>query len=209
MKQISVELLQKVFPKSNIALVNELVPYFREYLPHFLIDSPLEICHFLAQAAHETDSFNTLTEYASGAAYEGRKDLGNVQKGDGILFRGHGIFQDTGRKNHFLAGEAILNHEWFGDDRLIFKNNVVLKVPVLLATPRWSVASACFYWNRHNLSSLCVLDTQKVIIRRLIKGVWVKYECSPIEAITRKINGGINGFEHRKANYEKLNIALL
>ena len=209
MKQITVQLICEVFPKSNIGLVNQLVPYLQDYLPHFLIDTPLEVCHFLAQAAHETDDFNTLTEYASGEAYEGREDLGNIRKGDGKLFRGHGVFQDTGRRNHFLSGEAILNHEYFGNDRFVFKNNAVLTVPTLLAIPRWAVASACFYWNRKDLSSLCVPDGQLVTIKRLIKGVWVSYMCSPLEAITRKINGGMNGFKDRKDNYERLKIALL
>jgi putative chitinase len=209
MKKISVQILSEVFPKSDIGLVNQLVPHLQNQLPHFLIDSPLEVCHFLAQAAHETDDFNSLTEYASGASYEGRKDLGNVQAGDGKFFRGHGIFQVTGRKNHFLAGQEILNEEFFGNDRFIFKDNAVLKVPVLLALPSWAVASACFYWNRNNLSSLCMPDEEKVIIRRKIKGVWANYECSPIEAITRRINGGMNGFDERKENYEKLKIALL
>lgn len=33
---------------------------------------------FLAQLAHESDGFKTTREYASGAAYEGRSDLGNT-----------------------------------------------------------------------------------------------------------------------------------
>lgn len=209
MKQISVEILRTVFPHSNNALVEQLVPYFQSYLPHFLIDSDLEMCHFLAQAAHETDDFKTLTEYATGKAYEGRVDLGNIEKGDGSFFRGHGIFQVTGRKNHFLAGEAILGDVFFGEARNVFENNSVLKIPVLLATPQWAVASACAYWNRKNIPTMCVSDNRIVTIRRLINGKWINYQCSPIEAITRTINGGMNGFEQRKDNYKKLKLALL
>ncbi|MBP2446977.1 hypothetical protein [Rhizobium leguminosarum] len=32
------------------------------------IDAPLRICHFTAQIAHESDGFQTMSEYASGAA---------------------------------------------------------------------------------------------------------------------------------------------
>ncbi|PKA43795.1 hypothetical protein CWR43_09205 [Rhizobium sullae] len=47
------------------------------------INTPLRLCHFMRQIAHESDGFQTMMEYASGAAYEGRKDLGNIQNGDG------------------------------------------------------------------------------------------------------------------------------
>ncbi|OQW82001.1 MAG: peptidoglycan-binding protein, partial [Proteobacteria bacterium ST_bin15] len=42
------------------------------------INTPLRLAHFLAQIAHESDGFRTVTEYASGKAYEGRRDLGNT-----------------------------------------------------------------------------------------------------------------------------------
>lgn len=67
----------------------------------------VELAAFMAQAGHESDSFTTLTEYASGAAYEGRKDLGNVQKGDGKKYRGRGHIQLTGRANYKKAGDAL------------------------------------------------------------------------------------------------------
>ena len=48
------------------------------------IENRVRVCHFLAQIAHESGELRYTRELASGAEYEGRKDLGNTQKGDGV-----------------------------------------------------------------------------------------------------------------------------
>ena len=48
-----------------------------------------------------------MEEIASGAAYEGRKDLGNTQPGDGRRFKGRGPIQLTGRSNYRAAGKVF------------------------------------------------------------------------------------------------------
>eukprot|EP00943_MAST-04B_sp_MAST-4B-sp1_P002217 g2217.t1 len=67
----------------------------------------VEACQFLAQMAHESDKFKAMEEYASGRAYEGREDLGNVRPGDGVKFKGRGYIQLTGRANYRYYGQVL------------------------------------------------------------------------------------------------------
>lgn len=62
---------------------------------------------FIGQCAEESASFRTTVEYASGRAYNGRRDLGNVEPGDGPRFKGRGLIQLTGRANYREAGRDL------------------------------------------------------------------------------------------------------
>lgn len=78
-----------------------------------------KFAYILATALHESDRFKTMQEYASGAAYEGRHDLGNTVPGDGRRFKGRGFVQLTGRKNY-----AYWSHR-LGDDLLASPDKVM------------------------------------------------------------------------------------
>lgn len=153
---ITPELLRTVagYPVSK-SVTDGLVQYLPEYLHKYDIDTELELAHFLAQAAHESAYFRTLTEYASGAAYEGRRDLGNVYPGDGRRYKGRGIFQLTGRANYTAMSKKL------GVDLV---NN-----PHLAATPEISVQTALEYWKSRNLGKWAKQDNIEMVTK-LING---------------------------------------
>lgn len=76
-------------------------------LRRFHILTSSRIRHFLSQIAHESGGGQWLCEIASGAAYEGRRDLGNVYPGDGRKYKGGGYVQLTGRYNYSKLAEYL------------------------------------------------------------------------------------------------------
>jgi putative chitinase len=199
----------KVYPKGTDARkMNNLTGFvntYNELADFFAIDTSLEVAHFFSQVGHECDQFNAFEEYASGAAYEGRKDLGNLYAGDGVKFKGRGALQTTGRANYRLANAEFLKFPFLtAQERSLFENEGLLRNPAILAEPKWATLSAMIYWTNKDINNLCMPDNQQVTIKRYDGTKWYNYTCFPIEAITRKVNGGMNGFEERKAFYQKI-----
>ena len=104
---ITQEQLSAIAPYSRRDRLEKLLPHLNNTMQRYAITTPLRKAHFLAQLGHESDGFNTNEEYASGAAYEGRRDLGNTQAGDGVRFKGRGLIQVTGRANYLDCGRAL------------------------------------------------------------------------------------------------------
>ena len=120
------------------------------------INTRIRACHFLAQILHESGSLNYVEELASGRAYEGRRDLGNVVKGDGIKFRGRGLIQITGRSNY-----ETLSKLWGVD---------LIANPELLERPEYAVKSAIWFWNSRCLNKFADTDNIRDITRRINGG---------------------------------------
>lgn len=182
---ITKEHLKAIVPGIKPANLEIYVPLLNIYMAEYEINNKARITQFLANLAHESGSFNYTREIASGAAYEGRTDLGNTQAGDGRRFRGRGLIQLTGRANYAWCSQGL-----FGNDRLV-------ENPSLLEEPEAATKSACWFW--------AVAKTLNAIAD--LPDTWTKTwkgkTYSRFEWIVLRINGGQNGLAERKAFYER------
>ena len=161
--------------------------------------TPERAAHFFAQTGHETGEFKLFTEnlnysadglkkifpkYFPGTLAEGyarnpekianlvygnRMGNGAEASGDGYKFRGRGALQTTG-KNNYLALSKHLNKP------------EILANPDLVAT-EYAFESAMFFFDRNKLWAICDQGVNDAAILSL----------------TKRVNGGTNGLDHRKA----------
>lgn len=126
---------------------------------HYGIESPLQIAAFVAQIGHESGRLRYVREIwgptAAQRAYEGRRDLGNTQSGDGSRYRGRGLIQITGRTNYERAALAL--------------GLPLLEQPELLEEPRHAAMSAAWYWHSRHLNELADAGDMRGLTR-LING---------------------------------------
>jgi putative chitinase len=151
--------LRRIAPAADAWIIDRLGPTLTASFPSAGLASELRAAHFLAQAAHETDGFRTLTEYGGEAyfrRYDGRRDLGNTQAGDGARYRGRGIFQLTGRANYAKFGKLI------GVD--------IERSPSRAADPDISIRTALAYWADRKLSPLADRDDITALTKRINGG---------------------------------------
>jgi len=121
------------------------------------INTPERIAAFLAQVAHGSGGFHYVEELASGAAYEGRKDLGNTEPGDGVKFKGRGLIQITGRNNYKKLSDAF---------KVDFIGN-----PQWLERPSYAALSAGWFWDDRNLNTLADAGDFEHITQRINGGL--------------------------------------
>ena len=140
--------MPRAVPKKIDLYFDPLVAGMRKYK----ITSPLRIAHFIAQLAHESASFLYTEELASGAAYEGRQDLGNTRPGDGPRYKGRGLIQLTGRANYAAYSRDA------GVDYLA-------KPQLLASDANASVDVACWFWNKKGLNKLADQDDVRAITK--------------------------------------------
>ena len=127
--------------------------HFRTY---GILDTGLRLAHFMGQCSHESGGFRYMEEIASGAAYEGRADLGNTQAGDGRRFKGRGPIQLTGRANYSRVGRKI------GID--------LERNPQIVGHPSIGLLVGCVYWSDRSLNAKADADDLMGLTRAINGG---------------------------------------
>jgi putative chitinase len=204
--------LRALFPHARDGYITALSGNSRLLTEHGL-DQPLPLCHFLAQAAHETGDFTIVEEsgnysaerlraifpthftpgqaaaYAHkpqavlSRAYGGRMGNGGEAGGDGWRYRGRSFFQTTGKYNYCATGERV------GVD--------LVAQPELLATDfSLGLKAALLEWSALDLGGVASrLGATHEAVLRIAKGI----NCGSINSSVQP-----NGLAERKSLFLKI-----
>ena len=176
---------------SSTINAEKFMPFINEACDRYQINTPIRQLCFLAQAGHESGSLFFTEELASGADYEGRKSLGNINPGDGVRFRGRGLIQITGRTNYKALGDNLAV-DLINNPTLVGGKNINVCTAQQLKN---SALSAGWFWNSRKLNALAdAIDIKKPIDSGTNLDNFI--------LITKKINGGINGLHDRLNRYK-------
>jgi putative chitinase len=161
--------------------------------------SAVRAAHFFGQTSHETGEFKTFSENLNYSAaglkkifkkyfndltalayarnpekiankvYGNRMGNGDETSGDGWKFRGRGALQLTGKSNYEAFAKYLCKPE-------------IMEKPDMVAD-EYAFESAMFFFDKNKLWDICDKGVNEDSMLRL----------------TKRINGGTNGLEHRKA----------
>lgn len=188
---------KKLFPKAVCSYADLL-----RAMEGFNIKTKAQQDAFIAQCAHESAGFSVLTEnlnYSGDALlkvfgkYFSFVEAGNFARkpekianrvyanrmGNGDEASGDG-WKYRGRGFIQLTGKA--NYAEFSKDIIPDYPNEILEDPSVVATPEYAALSAAWFWDKRKLNNY-VGDYRE---------------------LTRRINGGYNGYDHRYALLEQV-----
>ncbi len=201
-------LLSILAPKATVA-AKEAFGFVGSAFSVAKIDSPLRQCHYVALSLEETGGFTRLEENLKYSAkglmatfpkhfptlelaqkfafnaeaianrvYGGR--MGNVQPGDGWLFRGRGPFQLTGREAYTAVGRLA---------QLPLSTQ-----PELALAPRYMFLVASQYWNLRGLSPLADKDDLRAFTKA-VNGGYINFDARVVWFNKTKavLNGEVSG----------------
>lgn len=208
--EITSDTLRKIYPQSKS--VARYCEALHQAMHECGIDTAARACAFLAQVGHESAQLNRIEENLNYSAqalrkvfpkyfrtpqeassyahhperianrvYANRMGNGGEESDDGWKFRGRGLIQITGRDN-YVSMSALM-----GKDLTVW--------PDALLMPLDACRSAALWWKANGLNALA----------DKLSGA---EERKTFEAITKRVNGGLNGFDDRWAIYLRAKSAI-
>lgn len=157
----------------------QLLPSYEKLQRLLGITTVKQAAMLAAQLGHESVGLKYQEEIASGAAYEWRKDLGNIYAGDGVRFKGHGWIQVTGRANHTAVSQ------WAHQRGLVPTATYFVDNPKQLGADAYCWVGPAWYLTAARPGWLAAAAR------------------GDMESCTRMINGGLNGLADRRARYNR------
>lgn len=158
-----------------------------EYGRKFGLEKPHRLAQYVAQLAHESAGFRYDRELwgptPAQKRYDTRTDLGNTPErdGDGFKYRGRGPIQITGGSNYRQFTKWARNLDVTAPD--------FYADPDAVLTDPWEGLGPIWYWSTRGLN--------------------VYADNGDNEMITRRINGGLNGYQDRLRYYDRAALILL
>jgi predicted chitinase len=173
---LSVEIIAAILgPYGPLANVQANWPLVEAALDKREVYSPLSAVAAISTIAVETGTFCPIKERGGPTyltnLYENRKDLGNVNPGDGAKFRGRGFIQITGRENYAHFGSEI------GQD---LENN-----PDLALDPSVAADILALYFHERHIPLYADQQNWEMVRRRVNGGLtgWPRF----IDAVTKLV----------------------
>lgn len=150
--------LALIYPRARPADIVSFLPLLRQGMARAEINTCSRAAMFFAQIGQESAELRFTEEVSSGVAYEGRIDLGNIQPGDGALFKGRGLVLITGRANYRAFSVAINRPD-------------VMSNPALVGSvPDLALEAALWFWTSRNLNMLTDNGDVRAVTRRINGG---------------------------------------
>lgn len=135
---------------------DEMVKGLNNCLQKYDITTPERIRHFLSQCSQESGLGKFTEEQDPGYKYEGRSDLGNVNKGDGPKYKGAGYIQITGRNNYQEFTDDM------GDPKIMDGADFVAE--------KYPWESAGFWWKMNDMNTVCDKGATVEEVTRRVNG---------------------------------------
>ncbi|MDP1825334.1 MAG: peptidoglycan-binding protein [Archangium sp.] len=155
-KGVTLGQLHRIMPSLPMSKARTYLPLLNRAMAEAKINTKPRKAMFLAQLAHESVSLRYFEEIASGAAYEGRTDLGNIHPGDGVRYKGRGPIQLTGRSNYRAAGRAL--------------GLPLERKPKMAAQPSVGFRTAAWFWSSRGLNRYADRGDFREVTRRINGG---------------------------------------